>query len=228
MKNRRFYAVCSFLADLLIFVMALYAVGTSISAHAALEFNGSGLYTFRYFTTDSNVFCGILSLVAAAFTLPVVLNKRESVPKAVLVLKYIGTVAVALTFFVVIVFLGPIYGYGMMYRGASFYLHGIVPFLAMVSWIVFDRGCHLKLRAIFLTLVPVALYGVVYFYKVVVLGPARGGWQDFYALARGGKWWLSIILMGAGTLLISFILMILHNRCDRESAEKKHNQSAGL
>ena len=228
MKNRRFYAVCSFLADLLIFVMALYAVGTSIQAHAAREFNGTGYYTFRYFTTDSNILCGIMALIAAAFTLPVILNKSDRVPRAVLVLKYVGTVAAALTFFVVIVFLGPIYGYSMMYRGASFYLHGIVPFLAMVSWIAFDRGCYLKLRAIFLTLVPVALYGIVYFYKVVVLGPARGGWKDFYALARGGKWWLSIILMGAGTLLIAFLLMFLHNRCDRELTDPKHNESAGL
>lgn len=221
MKNRRFYAVCSFLANLLIFVMAIYAVGISVRMHAAREFNGSGIATFRYFTTDSNVLCGVLSLIAAAFTLPVLLNKRDSVPKAVLVLKYVGTVAVALTFSVVIVFLGPIYGYGMMYRGASFYLHGIVPILAMVSWIVFDRGLKLKFRAILLAMVPVAVYGVVYFIMVVQRGPARGGWQDFYALTRGGRWWLSIILMGLGTALLAFILLFLHNRCDRGNTDQK-------
>ena len=217
MKNRRFFLLCSFLADLLIFVMAFYAVGTAVRTLGGGEFNGTGLRTLRYFTTESNILCGIVSLLAAAFTLPVFLGKRERIPKSVLVLKYVGSCAVALTFFVVLAFLGLIYGYGMMYRGASFYMHGIVPILAMVSWIVFDRGAHLRVRAVLFGLVPVVIYGVIYFIQVVVLGKARGGWEDFYAFARGGKWWLSLPIVFFGAAILCFLLLFLHNRCDREN-----------
>lgn len=221
MKNRRFLVLCSFLADLLIFVMAFYAVGMTWRRQTGGEFNGSGLVTFRYFTTDSNILCGLVSLLAAAFTLPVFLSKRERVPDFVLLLKYAGACAVSLTFTVVLVFLGPIYGYDMMYRGASFYMHGIVPMLAMVSWIAFDRGYRPKPWAIPFALIFVAVYGVVYFIQVVARGPARGGWPDFYAFARGGRWWLSLILVFLGAAILCFLLLFLHNRCDREKPDKK-------
>ena len=218
MKNRRFFLLCSFLSNVLVFVMAFYAVGSSIRYHGGGEFNGTGFRTFRYFTTESNILAGIVSLLAAGFTLPVLLGKRERVPKFALVLKYVGSCAVALTFFVVLAFLGLIYGYGMMYRGASFYMHGIVPILAMVSWIVFDRGAHLKIQAFLFGLIPVVLYGVMYFVQVVLRGPARGGWEDFYAFTRGGKWWLSLMIVFAGAAVLCLLLLFLHNRCDRSGA----------
>ena len=223
MKSRRFLILCSFLADLLIFVMAFYAVGMSWRYHASGEFNGSGLTTFRYFTTDSNILCGLVSLLAAGFTLPVLFEKREQVPKFALLLKYAGACAVSLTFTVVIVFLGPIYGYELMYRGASFYMHGIVPILAMVSWICFDRGYRLKFWAVPVSMIFVAIYGIVYFYQVVVRGIAHGGWPDFYAFTRGGRWWLSILFVGLGAAVLCIVLLILHNCCDREKKQKNGN-----
>ena len=216
MKNRRFYLLCSFLSNVLIFVMAFYAVGTSIRYHGGGEFNGTGFRTFRSFTTDSNILAGLFSLLAAGFTLPALLSKRERIPKFVLVLKYVGASAVSLTFFVVLAFLGLIYGYGSMYRGASFYMHGVVPLLTMISWIAFDRGAHLKFRAMLFGMIPVVLYGVVYFAQVVLRGPARGGWPDFYAFTLGGRWWLSMTVVFLGAALLCFLLLFLHNRCDRE------------
>ena len=216
MKNRRFLVLCSFLSNVLIFVMVFYAVGTSWREYAATNANGMGFKTFRYFTTDSIVLCGIASLLAAGFTLPVLLKKRERVPKGVLLFKYTGACAVALTFAVVLAFLGPIHGYGSMFIGTSFYLHGIVPILAMVSWIAFDRGCRLKVRAFLLGLIFAAAYGAVYFIQVVVRGFSNGGWMDFYMLRRGCRWWLSFPLVGLGAAVLCILLLVLHNRCDRE------------
>ena len=101
-RKRRFICLCSFLADLLIFVLAFYAVWIAVRGHRGR----ADFSTFKYFTTDSNAFAGAVSLLAAAYTLPVLLGKKECVPKPVLILKYVGTCSVALTFFVVLLFLG--------------------------------------------------------------------------------------------------------------------------
>ncbi len=153
MKKKQFYNLCSFLTDLLIFALAFYAIWTAVH-----ERGGKPDYsTFRYFTTDSNALAGAVSFLAAAFTFPVLIGKRERVPKSVLILKYVGTCAVGLTFFVVLLFLGMIFGHETQYDGTSLYMHGIIPMLAMVSWIAFDRGAHLRYRTFLFGLIPVAL-----------------------------------------------------------------------
>ena len=216
MKNRRFYLLCSFLSNVLIFVMAFYAVGMSFREHARGVYQESGWATFRYFTTDSNLLCGLASLLTAGFSLPMLLGKTERVPRSILLLKYFGTCAVSLTFTVVILFLGPVFGYGSMYGDASFYMHGVIPILAMVSWIVFDRGYRPKLWAVPAAMVFVAVYGIVYYFQVVIRGVSHGGWRDFYAFTHGGKWWLSILLIGIGAAILCILMLFLHNRCDRE------------
>ena len=93
-QKRRFICLCSFLADLLIFVLAFYAVWIAVRGHRGR----ADFSTFKYFTTDSNAFAGAVSLLAAVFTFPVLIGKKERVPKPVLILKYVGTCAVGLTF----------------------------------------------------------------------------------------------------------------------------------
>ena len=49
---------------------------------------------------------------------------------------------------------------------------------------------------------PVLLYGLLYFNRVVV---ARA-WEDMYGFNKGGKWKLSFALMTAGTVIIAVLL----------------------
>ena len=219
MKNRRFLLLCSFLSNMLIFVMAAAAVGRSYKAHASGALSSSGVTTFRYFTTDSNILAGAFALIAGVFGLFALLKKRDRIPEAAVLLKYIGTCAVSLTFTVVIVFLGPIYGYGSMYTGASFYMHGIVPMLSMISFIAFDRGYRLPKSRVLFGLIPTVIYGTVYFTMVVLIGKEKGGWPDFYAFTRGGFWWLSLILCFGGSAVLCILLRLLHNRCEKRPGE---------
>lgn len=222
MKKKQFYSLCSFLTDLLIFALAFYAIWTAVH-----ERGGKPDYsTFRYFTTDSNALAGAVSLLAAAFTFPVLIGKRERVPKSVLILKYVGTCAVGLTFFVVLLFLGMIFGHETQYDGTSLYMHGIIPMLAMVSWIAFDRGAHLRYRTFLFGLIPVVLYGILYIIQVFGRSVAHGGWLDFYAFNIGGKWQLSIMLVFAGAGILCFLLLFLHNCCDRQKGGKEQRTAA--
>ena len=211
MKKRRVFFLFSFLADLLIFALAFHAVWLAVHVRGG----GTDFSTFRSFTTQSNTLAGAVSLLAAVFTFPVLIGKKEYVPKPVLILKYVGTCAVALTFFVVLLFLGRIFGLHTMYDGSSFYMHGIIPVLTMVSWIVFDRGAHLRYRAFLWGLIPIVLYGILYLVQVFVRSVADGGWLDFYAFNIHGRWQLSVMLVFAGAAVLCFLLLHLHNCCDR-------------
>ena len=214
MKNRRFFLILSFLSNMLIFVMAFYAVGMSFRHQGRAEFGGSGFITFRFFTTDSNILAGILSLIAGFTGLRALVRGEDRLPAFAVTLKYIGAVAVSLTFTVVLVFLGPVFGYGSMYLGSSFYMHGVIPILTVVSFIAFDRGKRLPKRTILFAMIPVVLYGIVYFTEVVLIGQARGGWKDFYGFTRGGCWWLSLILCFGGAALLAVLIRLLHNACE--------------
>ena len=68
-----------------------------------------GLLVFKYYTVDSNIFVGLASLLLIVYECLALNNKVKEIPKYVYLLKYIGTVAVTLTFLVTLVYLAPSY-----------------------------------------------------------------------------------------------------------------------
>ncbi len=153
----------------------------------------------RFFTALSNVFCAAACLLTAVFRL------CGGVPQAVLWLKFVGTAAVSVTFLTVMCFLGPVvYDYKKMLSGPDLWLHLVCPVLAVVSLIAWDRP-RAPFGLVLLGALPVLLYGA-YYLAHVVLAPPEKRWEDFYGFNRGGKWYLSYILMLLLALLVSFAL----------------------
>ncbi len=155
----------------------------------------------RFFTVQSNLLCTLASVIVAACRL------SDAVPEAVLVLKFIGTVAVAVTLLTVMVFLGPTLGYRILLTGPDLFLHLVCPALALVSYFAWDKPSG-PWPAALLGMLPVVLYGMLYIYKVV-LAPEDRRWEDFYGFNRGGKWPLSLAVMLLGTLILSIALWLL-------------------
>ena len=163
----------------------------------------NGLAALRFFTILSNLLCAASSLLMALFLL------RGQVPFGVWLLKYIGTVSVAVTFVTVMVFLGPAAGYKAMLSGKDLYLHLIGPLLAIASFCFTERLYPLTLPLALLGDVPVLLYGLFYLYKVV-LGPDTGRWDDFYGYNKDGKWPISFTAMIVGGALLCVVLWLLY------------------
>ena len=109
----------------------------------------------------------------------------------------------------VILFLGRIYGYAALFKGSDLFMHLITPILALISLCVFERR-GIGLGASFIGMLPVALYAPLYLYNVV-LAPEDKRWEDFYAFNRDGKWWISYLVMLAGTALVCIGLYFLLN-----------------
>lgn len=129
-----------------------------------------GFQNLRYFTVLSNLLQGGVSLVR-------VFGRRTGR------WKYVSTTAVALTFFVVLLFLGPAYGYDSMYTGANFWFHLVVPVLAMADFLIFDRADSFTLRDSFVATLPMLAYSLFYVVNLLVNG-VKG--NDWYGFAKDG------------------------------------------
>ncbi len=162
----------------------------------------------RFFTSLSNVYCGIAGAVLVVFRALELAGVIEAIPNAILVIKYSATASVTVTLLTVMVFLGPVViGYKPLLTGTGLWLHLINPVLALVSLFIWDKPAA-GFWVVFLGLLPVVLYGILYLYKVVVL-PEGKGWDDFYGFNRGGKWPLSFTAMMIGGFLVSLALWLI-------------------
>ena len=200
-------------AALVLDVLTVFSVAFCVARFFTVGGEGNmqvaGWKAFRYFTVDSNVLAALASAALLPVSLHAFFTGEEKTPRALLLLRFAGTAAVAVTFFTVLVFLGPIYGYPMMYAGSNFFLHLLCPLFSFVSFLFFaGRGERLSLRLFWLGVLPVLLYGAAYFYCVMI----RGNWPDFYVFNAGGRWYVSLVVMLSATALLSVLFLFLISR----------------
>ena len=119
-----------------------------------------GLGTFRFYTTDSNLLCGICS----AFMLFFLLQRKNQEGRGVLskalqgqgeswtfppslsLFRYISSVCLALTFFVVLLVLGPENGFAHEFLGGTrFFSHLLCPFLSIFLFLFMEEKRSLPL-----------------------------------------------------------------------------------
>ena len=161
-----------------------------------------GLKAFRFFTVLSNAFCALAALAMAVSQLG-----GEPSP-AVLLMKYLGTVSVTVTLLTVFLFLGPsMGGYGELLSRDNLYMHLIGPVLAILSYCLLEKR-GMSFGTAMTGPIPVALYGAVYLYKVV-LSPEDGRWEDFYGFNKGGRWPIAFGAMVAGTAIVCVVFWLV-------------------
>ena len=210
--SRKTSAVFSFLSNLLLLVLVAYSVARFFFASGDGNMEVTGAACFRYFTIDSNILAALSAALLLPWELRRALGKDAEVPIALSVFKLAGTTAVAITFAVVLVFLGPTMGYDKMFEGTNIFLHAICPVLSIVSFLFLDGGTAVSGKQSRPALLPTVVYGLVYLVMVIVLTEANGGWPDFYGFNLGGFWPVSIIVMFSVNVLFVRLLRKLHNR----------------
>ena len=160
-------------------------IGMTLFGDGALALNG--LRNLRYFTMLSNIFAGIAAIMWLVRTPgsnggdqkePVIADERTER------VKYIAACSVGLTFTVVMVFLGPLYGYLAMFSGANLFLHLVIPLMAMGE-IIFLSGAEYTKRDNLLAVIPPLIYGLAYLANILINGmgewPDTNDWYLFFA-----------------------------------------------
>ena len=181
---------------------------------AWMEFQMRGIMCLRYFTVQSNLFAGIVALIALFYQ-----------GKPTKVLKFMSATATGLTFVVVALFLGPVYGYWRMYKRANLFFHLIVPLICMIDYILISDAPKKMKWKIACTMLTVA-YGFGYILNILING--KGGRypnnNDFYLFLRWG--WGVAVLIFAGIILITFGIACMLSFLNSK-AGKWYNDSHG-
>lgn len=138
---------------------------------------GQAYHRLMYYTTQSNLWIGAVSLTLAIF--PLVRVKNDIWEKRFYLLRYYFTVSITVTGIVFCCFLGPFAG--PSYHPWSFYsfiAHVFVPVLAIVDFFIDEYDYGLKRRHILYSAVP----SLVYFAVVIplcILGVNFGRGEPF-------------------------------------------------
>ena len=173
-----------------------------------------GLSNPRYFTVLSNLLTG----TAAVIWLAVSDRGGEGLRRAE-TLKFVAAAAVGLTFTVVMVFLGPLYGYPMMFTGANFFFHLIIPLVAAAE-IIFLSDAAYTARDNLLAVIPTLIYGSIYLLNNYING--IGEWpdtNDWYSFLRWG--YPVGIAIFAIACVITWLIGLMMRKCNAAHRLKK-------
>ncbi len=159
---------------------------------------------FNYFTIDSNVLMALTSLMwivyiafggkakdGGSFAKGTNGLTGAPAPRWLSVLRFASVTAVTLTFLVSAFFLGPmeyikrgITGYLSMFKENVFFLHFLCPVICIISFVTYRKDEALRKKDCWFALLPMLIYGVLYFYQVLV----SKAWKDFYGFTFGGQY----------------------------------------
>ncbi|MDD2433755.1 MAG: hypothetical protein WC196_01990 [Bacilli bacterium] len=198
MKQKK---IISLVINVLIFIFVAYCIIKAAFGDGNL-FGGESHF-YHFYTYDSNILAALSCLYLALHTAKSLADPNYEIPKSAIVFKLIGTGVVTITFLTVVFFLQGAYGANMMFNNYSnFFLHFLVPILAMLSYLLLEHKPQPKLWCIVFALIPTMLYGIIYYHNVITLGV----WQDFYHFTSlNMPMWLLIVVFGVFAVLVALI-----------------------
>lgn len=166
-------------------LMMFFFGGDSLAAN--------GFRSLKFFTVQSNLLAGVAAFIW------ILQNGKGTVSRGAEVFKYVAATAVFLTLMTVMVFLGPLYGYPMMFEGANLFFHLVVPVMCILE-VIFMTDTDFTPKDNRIAVIPMILYGVFYLGNNMVNG--IGEWPDTND-------WYGFLAWGWGIGILVFALMIL-------------------
>ncbi|MBQ5490497.1 MAG: hypothetical protein IIT68_00355 [Treponema sp.] len=202
----------SLVFNLLIFVLAAFSavamfVGFSFMGESS-RFTAIGFEEFKYFTVDSNVFAGLVSLL---IVLRILCKKETKSPLWLSVLKLAATTAVTLTMMVTVFFLAPTSsgGYFSLFLNSNLFMHLIIPLLCIVSFVFFEP-CNIPFKLTVTAAVPMLLYAVYYGGNILLHleNGQTSSKYDWYGFLGGGMQTFPVVIIGIALLTWGFALAL--------------------
>jgi hypothetical protein len=204
-----------------VFVCVIVGVTMNLTTIYDVNFDHMGLRTFCMFTVNSNILCGLSMIVTVPYTIDGMRKRDFNLPNWVIDFAFCGVTSVALTFLVSLCILAPVKGFVLIFTGSRFFLHGLCPILAIIAFCFLMTNHVISLKEAAISMTPVILYAMVYYFMVEILGPDNGGWDDFYGFFTRIPAWVSLLSFIPITFGIASVLRLLHNRSCRRAERKE-------
>lgn len=221
-KKNRIQCLCALISCAIVVVCVCIGVTMNLTTLYDEDFDNMGIRTFCMFTVNSNILAALTSFTVIPYAIDGIRKKEYSLPNWVVVFMLAGTTAVALTFLVSLFILSPVKGFVLIFTGSRFFLHGVCPILAILAFSLFITAHKINVRQTIWSLIPVAIYAIIYFTMVVVIGEENGGWSDFYGFATRVPFWIPAILILPLTFGIATLLRLWHNH---SFAKRRKNEA---
>lgn len=214
-KNNRNLKI-SFGINLFISILTLNIIIMTLMGHRFLFGNVDpseldNVPVFCYFTTQSNVFMGIVSFIFANREYQVIRGKKKDINRFFYILKMIATVSVSLTFFVVFGYLGFVMegGHASLLKYNNFFFHLFIPVISILNFLIFERNNTIKFKHTFLGLFPTLLYEIFYVVNLVInfnRGVITTDNSDWYYFLQADIW--RPIIFAPLMLIITYLLSL--------------------
>lgn len=129
----------------------------SLTSKSTDEFMGNGT-ALNFYTLQSNLWVFILELVLLVLTIIEDVKQVSIIKEKMVVLKFVMTVAILVTFIVYWSMLAPYVAQKNVLALSNVILHAISPILMLVDFLVFDREYTFKKNNVYLTIIPLLYY----------------------------------------------------------------------
>ena len=208
----------SLILNILIVVMVLFATiamftGFKFMNSKDIVLTKSNIEMFKFYTVDSNLFMGIVSLIFIIFLL-----RKKNIPKLIYIFKLSATIGVMLTFLTTAIYLAPYakYGYFSVFTNSNLFFHFLVPAVSFISVVFFEKTNKLNFKECLIVVIPTIIYALCYVINILMHlenGKVIAKY-DFYGFANGGVIGIVIvfIFMILVTFVIGFVLRYLNRR----------------
>ena len=180
----------------------------------------AGLGTLRMFTTLSNILAASTASLCIPFQIDGLRRNRYKLPKWIVVLMFVGTVGVFLTFFVAMTVISVAQGFTKaMFNKSNLFMHTICPIAITLLFVLGITDHKVKFKESLLALIPIYIYGIVY----AVLVFAIKEWRDHYKTNEFIPWYVSLLGLALVAFGVSQLIRYLHNLSNKyvtQSIEK--------
>lgn len=152
----------SYYLNIAILILEVFSLGWMMSGFKVFAKTdlllASKFEMVKYFTIDSNLIMGIISLIALIGQRRVLTGKSEKVPSYVGVFKLLGTTGVVLTMLVTLFFLVPTMGIGVAITDANLFLHVINPIISIICFVLYEKSSNIKFKHTITACLPLVFY----------------------------------------------------------------------
>ncbi len=195
----------SIILNALLFTVGIYGIYRTCYSEGFMQTDA-----FLYYTVQSNLLVMAIAIISIIFESRKLQGK--SIPNVVYTIRYVGTVAITLTFLVFSVMLTPVLiaqGEGDYLRSiGNFIVHTFVPLCAILDWCFYGKSSHFKTLHILLTLLA-PLYYLIFalvrsFLGLTISGNhvpyffldyKKLGWFNISEAGIGVAWWIVILII---------------------------------